>query len=157
MSHELELNQEYLYVLVFNNPFSKINPKLVKKFKKKIKTDKAETKFRNCFKLSDSDPTYHNAVQELKAHLTGKSEIKIEKLAQKILELVVSLLQKNLGIEFKHSFTLNNKEIIFSLKASETNLKIQAELIDYKLPLKNPESTEPFKKYPPYGDFKGSL
>ena len=153
MIQEISDSQAFQYVLVFNNPYSKSNPILIKKFLKKIATEKAERKFKNCFRLDDTDPNFYNALQDLKASLTGKNDIKVEKLAQKIFELAILVIQRNLGIEIKATLINDNKEIALSLKATDENLQVQAELIRYKIKLLNSEDDFPFKQYPPYGDF----
>lgn len=149
-------SEDFIYVLVFNNPYSKCNPSLIKKFLEKVTTEKAEKKFKSCFKLSDTDSIFRNALQELKASLTGKSDIRLEKLNQKVLELVLSLIQNNLGITIKISLSHDNKEISVLLKASDENLMIQAELVKYKLRLVHNEKDLPFKQHPPFGEFNSA-
>ena len=153
MSREKSFEQPYLYILIFNNPYSKSNPRLSKKFLKTITTAKAEERFKNCFKHNTSDALISKALEDLQILSAGKDKITVEELVQKIFELTLEIMQKNLGIEIKSAVVNDNKEIMLSLKVSDKNLRVQAELIRYKLKLKHSDINEPFKKYPPYGEF----
>lgn len=144
---------EYLYVLVFNNPYGKGNANLHSKFLRKLPIESAEASFKNCFKLSANDPNYENALRNLKASLTGKSDYKQAKLSQKIFELLICILQKNLGIEIKHSLSGDKSEIYISLRVSDENLKVQAQIMKYRVPLKYENGKFSFQQVPPYGDY----
>lgn len=143
-----------LYVIVFTNPNKKQNPGLSGKMMRLITTTRAEEWFRNSFKVPEDDSSFYKALNDLKASLTGKENIQIRKLAKKTFELLLIILQKNLGIEVEHSFTEDKKEIYLKLKVSQVNLYLQAEFIKYPVKVKVSEDRRfPFQVYPPFGHF----
>lgn len=65
-------------------------------------------------------------------------------------------MQKHLGLEIKAFYSRDKDEIFIKIRASEENLKVQADLMDYRLQFKTrkKESKFPFKKWAPYAPFE---
>ncbi|OMJ79321.1 hypothetical protein SteCoe_20704 [Stentor coeruleus] len=68
---------------------------------------------------------------------------------------VIRVMQDELKLSLRLFFSQDKDEIFMVIKCSEENLAVQADLMDYKVQLKDePPPLEEYKKVAPYGDFE---
>lgn len=63
-------------------------------------------------------------------------------------------MEEELILDLKLFFSVDKDEIFMTIKASEANLEVQADLMDYHVQLVGESSTEPYKRVAPYGEFQ---
>lgn len=144
----------YHYVLAFNNPFDLAEYECTM-FDHEIACQSAELRFKHFFKLGDHDINYQEGLIKLRNHMAGKDKISYKVLVQVMITTILNILQNNLQIDVIISISILNDKIFFKLLASDHNLQVQADLIDYQLQFKaDPEDKMSFQQVPPYGPFE---
>ena len=63
-------------------------------------------------------------------------------------------MEQELILHLKLFFSVDKDEIFMTIKASEANLEVQADLMDYHVQLVGEASTESYKRVAPYGEFQ---
>lgn len=155
----------YDYVLMFANPVDMPDYNYTpKSFSAPIEEHDALHLFQHCFRLPYTEPTSSHPVYELlrghmkeirdlyKAFPTGITKKFIVEI---VLSGVLKVLQEDLSLDAAIHLSCDREHVFVKLASNEENLKVQADLSDYKLQLHH--KSEQGKKYQdvaPYGPFE---
>lgn len=157
----IDENQIEDYVLVFANPFD-VEGYTVSAFSEKIPSRKLVKRYLRMMRVASEDPILQPFLTEVQNLAQSADEVLAKDLAQITIKTVYKYLQEYIGFLLKSYLSADKDQIFVLLKASEHNLKVQADLIDYKLQF-NEESSEvdkfnlkPFQTVFPYGPFEKS-
>ena len=123
------------YVLVFANPVD--TPLYTSsKLSKKLDTSSLKSEFLHLYTLDESDIIIQQTLDSLADLISVKSsDFNLRDLSKLVLSSIFRLLQEHLGLLIKPFLSADNDQIFVLIRASEHNLKVQADLIDYKLQL----------------------
>jgi hypothetical protein len=92
----------------------------------------------------------------IKAYLKDleSEEVRHNELSAEILKKVVAVLQKHLKLDVSMFYSRDRDEIFVKIRSSEENLKKQANLVGYRMKLKNEcEHKEAFMEFAPHCTF----
>lgn len=160
-SISIDENQLEDYVLVFRNPFD-VGSYTASKLNKKMLSKKVEHKFLHLFHLSDDDPIIEQSLISIRQLCENSSTVLLKDLSKIVIDVIIQILQANLGLLVKPYLSGDKDQIFVLIKASDHNLKVQADLIDYKVQF-NEEAAEVskdpvlnFQKVLPYAPFEKS-
>ena len=147
------------YVLVFSNPFD-VADYTVSEFTDKIPADEVKIQFLRLFRVSSDELLLQEFIQEIDQLIQSSGVVLAKDIAQIAMKAIFKLLQDFLGFLIKPYLSADKDQIFILLKASEHNLKVQADLTDYKLQF-NEESSDvdkfnlkPYQAVLPYGAFE---
>lgn len=123
------------YVLVFSNPVD--TPLFTSSIlNKKLDISTIESDLLEFYTLDSSDIIIKQTVDSLKDLISVKSlDTTVRDLSKLVISSIFRLLQEHLGLLIKPFLSADQDQIFVLIKASEHNLKVQADLIDYKLQL----------------------
>ena len=149
------------YILVFSNPFD-VSDYVVSEFTQKYSSEEAKSQFLQLFRVSSDELLLQEYLEEVDHLASNSEEVLAKDLAQIAMRAILRLLQDFLGFLIKPYLSADKDQIFIPLKASEENLKVQADLTDYKLQF-NEESSDidkanikPYQTVLPYGPFEKS-
>jgi hypothetical protein len=123
------------YVLVFRNPdHSASEPSA---YKQKLYTEQLiRSKLEDLFHINEhTSSAVHRQLTTLSV-LNIEDQVPYKEYAKRVLSSVFIILQQYLGLELVAFNSADNDQIFVVLRSNEENLKVQADLIDYKLQLK---------------------
>jgi hypothetical protein len=149
------------YVLVFSNP---VDTRLYtsSKLLKKLDQSLIESEFLNFFSLDEKELILKQSLESLKEKIIERSsDMSLKDLTEVVLSSIFRLLQEHLGLLIKPFLSADQDQIFVLIRASDHNLKVQADLIDYRLQL-NEEAAgidkfkekKPFQLVLPYAPFE---
>lgn len=174
--------EEYDYVIVFQNPYCE-DKDAIERLKEKVSAQESYEAYIAMFRLV-TDLDYYESGSELQDVDSKQSRILARKIAHQkklmecweayrsresegqftrgdYLELVIDtflkILQEDIKLEVKLFYSRDKDEIFCKMRASEQNLKTQADLSDYKLQIELDRSIEPkadFRQVAPYAPFE---
>lgn len=147
------------FVLVVGNPFD-VGSYTCSEFTQEFESHEIQEIFKRLFKINENDPIMGESLQNLKNLESQNDKIRLKDVAKIIIESLLRVLQEYLGFVVKASFSGKKDQIFLLLRASEHNLKVQADIIDYKLQF-NASSSDlpegkplPFMEVLPYAPFE---
>ncbi|CAG9330895.1 unnamed protein product [Blepharisma stoltei] len=167
--------EDYQYIFVFPNHFSE-DEAVIAPLNEKISISLCKEIFANTFKLSEEEghseslemklkqetsqhiPQRHAWISEMWRGFSkeNQGEVEFRRFLNLIITCVLRVMQEDLKLDLKLFFSRDKDEIFCKIRASEHNFKVQADLMDYHLQLKRPESI-PRSGYSlicPYGRFE---
>ncbi|CAG9319982.1 unnamed protein product [Blepharisma stoltei] len=164
-SHEIENSEIYDYILAINNPFDVPEKNYIcHAFLNDLRVEDAKLRFRFYFKSDEEDPFYKEGQRLLDRKLEGQTKVKFKVVAQVVVRTIIKLLQDKLQLEINLHYSQLGDQIFIKLRSSENNLKVQADLIDYKLQFKadkdffkDQEHPLDFQAVLPYGAFEKQM
>jgi hypothetical protein len=155
-------NENYDYVLVFINPFSQ--SRTDGKFDDSYTKDQIRKIYLALFRITTTiyedveESEFLKKIREdVEAYIESLSneETAYSVVAEELLGKVISVMQEHLKLEISMFLSRDRDEVFVKIRASEENLKVQADLFDYRMQMKaNPAHTEDFMEVPPYGPFE---
>ena len=149
------------YVMVLANPFDTLDFK-VKRFSKKIPKQKLVKTFLRLFRVNKQDKIMKGFINDINFLKETSTEITEKEVAQIAVRAILKLLQEYLGFLIVPVLSSDKDQIFISIKGCKHNLKVHADLIDYKLQFNldavgiSKDSRLPYQKVLPYGPFEKS-
>lgn len=159
------ISEHWDWVLIFKNPYDLARYDYYPKdLYQTIPTEKANWVYDRIFRIHDLDNQVSTPTQkkvqrrrELLEKHTSNGVVKLQVLNQIVLQNVVKMLQKYLKMKVKLFYSRDRDEIFCKIQATEENLQVHADLIDYRLQFKKqPDETLDFQQIPPYAPFEKS-
>lgn len=155
----------YDYVLMFANPVDMPDYDYTpKSFSVPIEEHNALHLFQHCFRLPHTEPTSPHPVYELlRGHMQeirdlyreSPTTIAENQVLRIVLSGVLKVLQEDLSLDAAIHLSCDREHIFVKLTSNEENLKVQADLSDYKLQLHHePEQGKKYQEVAPYGPFE---
>ena len=174
--------EEYDYVIVFQNPYCE-DKAAIARLKEMVSAQESYEAFMDMFRLV-TDLDYYESGTELQDVDSKHSRILARKIKHQkklmecweayrsrmtegqftrgdYLELVIDtflkILQEDIKLEVKLFYSRDMDEIFCKIRASDENLKTQADLGDYKLQVeidRNTETKADFRQVAPYAPFE---
>ena len=152
--------ERFDYVLVFTNPYDPTRFSDSQSSDWRLEPVQAKDMLARIFRISDTNlkrPWVQSLLDQFNALLGGQN-IEHRRFAEFVLKSVVTVMQEELHLVVRLFYSRDKDEVFCKLRASEQNLKIQADLIDYSLQLAHlPEETLPYQAVPPYGSLEVTL
>lgn len=149
--------ERFDYVLVFANPYDPTRFPAGDRSDTQLELMQAKDMLARIFRLSETS-LKRSWVQDLLKQLDSLSSgqsIEHHRFAEFVLKSVVSVMQQELRLEVRLFFSRDKDEVFCKVRASEQNLKIQADLIDYPLQMVHrSDETLPYQAVPPFGAFE---
>ena len=127
-------------ILVFTNPFDK-EQYTCTELHEEYEFSEIKDLFIRIFKVSPTEPIMIEASEKIEDLRKAGDKVILKEFAKVVFETIIKLLQSHLGFFITFSFSTDNKQIFLVLKTSEHNLKVQADIVDYKLQF-NAEAAE---------------
>ena len=163
INESLNINETLIedYVLVLSNPFD-VGGYTVTDFTEKIPQKKLEKYFLRLFKIDKDDKILSEFLQQVKELQESASEIIAKDLAKIVAKAIFEILQEYLGFLIKAYLSADKDQIFILIRSSEHNLKVQADLIDYKLQFNeensdiNKNDKKSYQDVLPFGPFEKS-
>ena len=151
------------YVLVFTNPIDTslyTSSKLIKK----LDQSTIESEFLSMFSIDEKELILKQSLESLKEKMIERSvDMTLKDLSEIVISSVFRILQEHLGLLIKPFLSADQDQIFILIQASEHNLKVQADLIDYKLQLTEEtagidkfKDKKNFQRVLPYAPFEKS-
>ena len=126
---------------------------------KKIKTVRLENEFLRIFTLSSDHLILQDSLSKIISLSKSSSEILLKDFAKMIIPMISCVLQEYLCFLIKPYLSADNDRVFILLKAFDHKLKVEADVIDYKLQFSSEaiEVNEPkpwILKKSPYGPYE---
>jgi Calcium-activated chloride channel len=117
---------------------------------------KPKTKFYDIFRLNEYQDETRAKIKDLSSSLTDTRDcIPLKELYLLILKSIEIVIKDILKLDYQIKLSISQEEYYILLKASEHNLMVQADLIEFVAQLKkNPDENLDFQKVSPYAIFK---
>lgn len=120
------------YILVFINPHYK-GSDLSNILDKEIPSSKARKKFKKQFHLNENEKKILDSFIEALPSEDSDGTFPFREFCKQTISACCMVLQNFLGLEISMSLSSDQDQVFLLVKANEENLKIQADIIDYKL------------------------
>jgi hypothetical protein len=153
------------WILIFKNPYDLPRYEYYPKdLYQTIPIEKANWVYDRIFRIHDWDnqvstPTQRKVQRrrELLEKHSSSGAVKLQVLNQIVIQNVVKMLQKYLNMKVKLFYSRDRDEIFCKIQATDDNLQVHADLIDYMLQFKKqPDEILDFQRIPPYAPFEKS-
>ena len=149
--------ERFDYVLVFTNPYDPTRLPVGQSSATQLELTQAKDMLARIFRLSEASlkkPWVQSLLDQFNALSKGQS-IEGHRFAEFVLKSLVLVMQQELHLEVRLFFSRDKDEVFCKVRASEQNLKIQADLIDYALQLAHrPDETRTYQTVPPFGSLE---
>jgi len=126
-----------------------------------MKEKEAKHFYRVLFKLHDKEteiPLFQQIEKEIDPLIEGCAKegwVNLKDIGSSIIENIFKVLQDHLKLQIQLFYSRDRDEIFCRVTCSETNLMVQADLIDYPLQFKKRIlDLQDFKQVSPYGPFE---
>ncbi|CAG9328292.1 unnamed protein product [Blepharisma stoltei] len=158
---QADSEEQYHYVFVFQNIFS--TEETVKgTINYQIPVERCKTIYNTSFKISgEENPNEDQRITTLKREwknftrdIAGDT-VEFRKFLKLMMERILHILTNDLKLEVKLYYSRDKDEIFCKMKASEYNLRVQADLMNYYLQLsRQGEPKAGFQYVYPYSGFE---